>query len=101
MSVSVVAGADLLAAARRVLRLEAEGLLAIEERLDERFVAAVQLIDEARGRVIVSGLGKSGIIARKIAATMTSTGTPAVFLHPVESLHGDLGIVGRDDVAIL
>jgi arabinose-5-phosphate isomerase len=99
--VSAVAGADLLAAGRRVLRLEAEALLAIEGRLDERFLQAVQLIAGARGRVIVSGLGKSGIVARKIAATMTSTGTAAVFLHPVEGLHGDLGIVGRDDVAIL
>jgi arabinose-5-phosphate isomerase len=99
--VSVVAGAELLAAARRVLRLEAEALLALERRLDERFVEAVRLIDSARGRVIVSGLGKSGIVARKIAATMTSTGTPAVFLHPVEGLHGDLGVVGREDVAIL
>jgi arabinose-5-phosphate isomerase len=101
MFVSAVAEADLLAAARRVIRLEAEALLALEPRLDERFLAAVRLIDAARGRVIVSGLGKSGIIARKIAATMTSTGTAASFLHPVEGLHGDLGMVGRDDVAIL
>jgi len=101
MSASVVAAADLLAAARRVIRMEAEALRALEARLDERFLAAVQLIDQAPGRVIVSGLGKSGIIARKIAATMTSTGTPAVFLHPVEGMHGDLGMVGRNDVAIL
>jgi arabinose-5-phosphate isomerase len=98
---SAVAGADLLAAARRVLRVEAEALLSMEQRLDERFLDAVRLVDGAAGRVIVSGLGKSGIVARKIAATMTSTGTPAVFLHPVEGMHGDLGIVGRDDVAIL
>jgi len=101
MSTSAVVAADLLSAARRVLRLEAEAVLALEARLDERFLEAVRLIDQASDRVIVSGLGKSGIIARKIAATMTSTGTPAVFLHPVEGLHGDLGIVGRRDVAIL
>lgn len=93
--------AERLARARRVVRLEAEALLALERRLDDTFLRAVQLILEAPGRVIVSGIGKSGIIGRKIAATLTSTGTPAVFLHPVEGLHGDLGIVGRDDVAIL
>lgn len=86
---------------RRVLRLEAEALRALEDRLDDTFDAAVQLIAGSHGRVIVSGIGKSGIVARKIAATLTSTGTPAIFLHPVEGLHGDLGIVGRDDVAIL
>jgi arabinose-5-phosphate isomerase len=87
--------------ARRVLALEAEGVLEASRRLDAGFVRAVRLLVEARGRVIVSGVGKSGLIARKIAATLTSTGTSAVFLHPVESVHGDLGIVGRDDVAIL
>jgi arabinose-5-phosphate isomerase len=90
-----------LAAGRRVLRLEAEALGALERRLDASFTAAVELVLQAQGRVIVSGVGKSGIIARKIAATLTSTGTPAIFLHPVEGLHGDLGIVGRGDVAIL
>ncbi len=93
--------AERLARARRVVRLEAEALLALERRLDDTFLRAVQLILEAPGRVIVSGIGKSGIIGRKIAATLTSTGTPALFLHPVEGLHGDLGIVGRDDIAIL
>src|SRR3954468_3918682 len=86
---------------RRVLRLEREALQSAEERLDESFVAAVELIHAARGRVIVSGSGKSGLIGRKIAATLTSTGTPAAFLHPSDSLHGDLGIVGSSDVAIL
>ncbi len=94
-------GAQLLAAARRVVRQEAAGVAALESRIDDAFLEAVERIAEASGRVIVSGIGKSGIIARKIAATMTSTGTPAIFLHPVEGLHGDLGIVGRDDVAIL
>lgn len=97
----VRAGDELLAAARRVIRQEADAVAALETRIDECFLAAVQLIGGVQGRVIVSGIGKSGIIARKIAATMTSTGTPAIFLHPVEGLHGDLGIVGRQDVAIL
>jgi arabinose-5-phosphate isomerase len=93
--------AALLDAGRRVLRLEGDALRALERRLDASFADAVRLIHERGGRVIVSGIGKSGIIARKIAATLTSTGTPAIFLHPVEGLHGDLGIVGREDVAIL
>lgn len=86
---------------RRVVRLEREALAAVEERLDESFARAVTMIAEASGRVIVAGVGKSGLIGRKIAATLTSTGTPAHFLHPVESTHGDLGIVGSGDVAIL
>jgi arabinose-5-phosphate isomerase len=93
--------AQLLETARRVLRLEADAVRALESRLDDSFADAVRLILRARGRTVVSGLGKSGIIGRKIAATLTSTGTPAMFVHPVEGLHGDLGIVGRDDVAIL
>lgn len=90
-----------LEAARRVIRQEAHAVAALEERLDARFEQAVQLVLGATGRVIVSGVGKSGIIARKLAATLTSTGTPSAFLHPVEALHGDLGIVGAGDVAIL
>jgi arabinose-5-phosphate isomerase len=92
---------SVVAAGRRVLRMEADALTELENRLGDSFAAAATLILEADGRVIVSGIGKSGIIARKIAATLTSTGTPAIFLHPVEGLHGDLGIVSRDDVAIL
>lgn len=86
---------------RRVLRLEQEALAGVEERLGDSFAAAVTMIAESRGRVIVTGVGKSGLIGRKIAATLTSTGTPAVYLHPVDSAHGDLGIVGSEDVAIL
>lgn len=86
---------------RRVLDIEARALARAARGLDDRFAKAVELLAAARGRVIVSGLGKSGLIARKIAATFTSTGTPATYLHPVDSLHGDLGIVGRDDVAII
>jgi arabinose-5-phosphate isomerase len=86
---------------RRVVRLEREALATVEERLDASFADAVGLIAQSSGRVIVAGVGKSGLIGRKIAATLTSTGTPAYFLHPVESAHGDLGIVGAGDVAIL
>src|SRR2546426_11744149 len=92
---------DLVERGRRVLALEAEAIRQVAERLGPAFTAAVRLLAAAKGRVIVSGVGKSGLIARKIAATFTSTGTPASFLHPVDSLHGDLGIVSRDDVAIL
>lgn len=86
---------------RRVLRMERDALEATEARLGEEFARVVETIAASHGRVIVAGLGKSGLIARKIAATLTSTGTPAAFLHPVESVHGDLGIVGPEDVAIL
>ena len=92
---------ETVARGRRVLRLETDALARTESRLGPSFAAAVALITASTGRVIVAGVGKSGIIGRKIAATMTSTGTPATFLHPVESIHGDLGIVGKDDVGIL
>jgi len=94
-------GKDLLRKARTVLDAESRAIAALSRRIGPEFVEAVKLLAGARGRVIVSGIGKSGIIGRKIAATLTSTGTPASFLHPVEGLHGDLGIVGREDVAIL
>jgi arabinose-5-phosphate isomerase len=93
--------AALVELGRRVIRLEREALEQIECRLDESFARAVEMIATAGGRVIVAGVGKSGLVGRKIAATLTSTGTPATFLHPVESIHGDLGIVGPSDVAIL
>ena len=86
---------------RQILALEAKAIERVAARLGETFARAVDLLAHASGRVIVSGVGKSGLIARKIAATFTSTGTPAAFLHPVDSLHGDLGIVGGNDVAIL
>ena len=92
---------DLVERGRRVLALEAKAIERVAERLGPAFAAAVRLLAGAKGRLIVSGVGKSGIIARKIAATLTSTGSPASFLHAVDSLHGDLGIVGREDVAIL
>jgi len=98
---STDAAARIVERGRRVLRLEQEALGSAVERLGPAFAHAVTLIRESQGRVIVSGIGKSGLIGRKIAATMTSTGTPATFLHPTESVHGDLGIVGEQDVAIL
>lgn len=86
---------------RRVLRAEAEAVAGLADRLGGEFVRAVELLVAARGAVVVSGIGKSGLVARKVAATLTSTGTPAVFLHPVEGLHGDLGIVAPGAVMIL
>jgi arabinose-5-phosphate isomerase len=90
----------LLEEGRRVLRFEAGAVEDVAVRLDSAFVDAVELLYRAPGRVIVTGVGKSGIVARKIAATFTSTGTPATFLHPVDGLHGDLGIVSREDVGV-
>ncbi|MBW2010536.1 MAG: KpsF/GutQ family sugar-phosphate isomerase [Deltaproteobacteria bacterium] len=81
-----------------VLRIEAEGILNLIDRIDDNFVKMVDLIYNSTGRVIVAGIGKSGIIGRKIVATFNSTGTRSIFLHPVEAIHGDLGIVSREDV---
>ncbi|MGE5468932.1 MAG: KpsF/GutQ family sugar-phosphate isomerase [Ignavibacteria bacterium] len=89
-----------IAMAKRVLTIEAEAVTALAERLDADFRAAVELILSSRGRVIVSGIGKSGHIARKIAATMASTGTPAYFVHAAEAVHGDLGMITHEDVVI-
>jgi arabinose-5-phosphate isomerase len=91
----------IVARGRRVLRLEADAIAETERRLGDSFARAVELMHKCEGRVIVAGMGKSGHIARKIAATLTSTGTPATFLHPAESAHGDLGIVGASDIALL
>src|SRR5215211_3067838 len=89
-----------LSIARKVLQTEAAAVLALVERVDEKFGRAVELIRACKGRVIVTGMGKSGIICRKIAATLASTGTPAFFLHPAEAVHGDLGVIQADDVVI-
>ncbi|ABN89952.1 arabinose 5-phosphate isomerase KdsD [Burkholderia pseudomallei] len=89
-----------LALARDVLDIEANAVRALAEQLDGEFVAAVGLLLNCRGRVVVSGIGKSGHIARKIAATLASTGTPAFFVHPAEASHGDLGMVTKDDVFV-
>ena len=92
--------ADILKRAADVLRIESDGLLALVERLDESFLRAVELLGHCRGKVVVTGLGKSGLICRKIAATLASTGTPAFFLHSGDGIHGDLGMVMKGDVIL-
>lgn len=92
---------DFLRTGRRVIATEADALTLLAASLDDSFARAVDTIMGARGRVIVSGMGKSGHIARKIAATLASTGTPAQFVHPAEASHGDLGMVTRNDVALV
>ena len=89
---------DILDEAADVLRIEAEGILKLADRLDESFAEMVETIFNTNGRVIIGGIGKPGIIGRKIVATLNSTGTPSLFLHPVEAMHGDLGIVCQQDV---
>jgi arabinose-5-phosphate isomerase len=90
----------LLATAREVLKIESEGILRLVDKVDDSFAQAVNIIYRSTGRVIITGIGKSGLIGKKIVATLTSTGTQAIFLHPVEGIHGDLGIVTKDDVVI-
>ncbi len=92
--------ADSIQQAKEVLRIEAESISNLIEKIGPSFSEAVGIIYRAKGRVIITGIGKSGLVGKKIAATLTSTGTPAIFLHPVEGLHGDLGIVTRDDVML-
>lgn len=87
-------------AARQVLRIEEEGLAAVRERLGEEFVQAVEIILASPGRLVITGIGKSGIIGQKISATLNSTGTPSFFLHPVEAMHGDLGMLMPGDVVL-
>ena len=89
-----------LSLARKVLHTESAAILALVDRLDERFVRAVHLLCDCKGRVVLTGMGKSGIVCRKIAATLSSTGTAAIFLHPAEAIHGDLGVVRGDDVVV-
>src|SRR5262250_1351493 len=89
-----------LATARRVLQIEADAIAGLIERLDESFERAVEVLFACQGRVVVTGLGKSGLIGRKISATLASTGTPSLFLHAAEALHGDLGMLTADDVLV-
>ncbi len=91
---------DLRRLAERVLRMEAEAILALVPKLDEGFERAVDVLYRCAGRVIVTGMGKSGHVGRKMAATLAATGTPAFFLHPAEGAHGDLGMVARTDVVV-
>jgi len=91
---------DLLDIAKKVLKTEAEAVFALIEKIDSNFEKAVEIIYNSKGRVVVTGMGKSGLVAKKIAATLASTGTPAFFLHPAEASHGDLGMVTSDDVIV-
>lgn len=93
-------GEDAIAFGREVLRLEAEAVAAQVELLDERFARAVELVLGCTGQVVTTGMGKSGIVAQKISATLASTGTPSIYLHPAEAIHGDLGRVGPRDVVL-
>jgi arabinose-5-phosphate isomerase len=92
--------AEILARAKEVLKIEANGILSLTDQLDDNFVKAVELLYDCRGKVVVTGLGKSGIICRKIAATFSSTGTPSFFLHAGDGAHGDLGMIMKDDIVL-
>src|SRR5256884_3553222 len=89
-----------LETARRVLKIEAQAIQDVLARLDISFEKAVDVLFACKGRVVVTGMGKSGLIARKISATLSSTGTPSFFLHPAEALHGDLGMLARGDAML-
>jgi arabinose-5-phosphate isomerase len=91
---------EILEAARKVIQIEADAVEALAARLDERFAKAVEMVLACSGRVVVTGMGKSGLICQKMAATMASTGTPTIFLHPAEGVHGDLGMLMKGDVVI-
>ncbi len=91
---------DSIEQGKRVVRIEAAAVAALEGRIDAQFARAVDLLSKSTGRVVITGMGKSGIIARKIVATMNSTGTPAIFLHPGDAVHGDLGTVQKTDVVV-
>ena len=90
----------ILKRAREVLEVEADGIRSLKDQLDESFVQAVKLLFNCKGKVVVTGLGKSGLICRKIAATLSSTGTPSFFLHAGDGIHGDLGMMMKGDVVL-
>ena len=92
---------DIIKNGKEVIRIEAESIANLNDRIDEEFARAVDIIYQSKGRVVLTGMGKSGLIARKIVATMNSTGTAAIFLHPTDALHGDLGMVRSEDVVII
>lgn len=92
---------EIIQKGKQVVRIEAESIAGLENSINEDFVKAVETIFKSKGRVVLTGMGKSGLIARKIVATLNSTGTPAIFLHPTDALHGDLGMVRKDDVVVL
>lgn len=91
---------EIIDTAKHVLKVEAEAVLALHDRIDERFVTAVDMMLGCKGRVVITGMGKSGLICQKVAATMASTGTPALFLHPAEGIHGDLGMLMKGDLVM-
>ena len=91
---------DIISAGRQILRQEGRALLDAADTLDLSFEKAVRLILRCKGRVVVAGIGKSGLVGRKIASTLASTGTPSIFLHPVDCLHGDLGMVSKGDIIL-
>jgi len=91
---------DIIEEARRVLRVEAQSLLDLAERINENFSQAVELLYQCKGKVVLMGMGKSGLVGRKIASTFASTGTPAFFIHPAEGVNGDFGMLAKEDVII-
>lgn len=92
---------EIIAKGREVIRIEAEAVANLSKSIDENFVKAVEILHQCQGRIVVTGMGKSGLVARKIVATFNSTGAPAIYLHPTDALHGDLGMVRKDDVVII
>ncbi|MGK9475202.1 KpsF/GutQ family sugar-phosphate isomerase [Melioribacter sp. OK-6-Me] len=92
---------QIISKGKEVIKIEGEAVLGLEKSIDDSFVKAVKIILSSKGRVVFTGMGKSGLIARKIVATMNSTGTAAIFMHPTDALHGDLGMVRKDDVVIM
>ncbi len=91
---------EIIAKGREVIRIEAEAVANLSKSINENFVKAVEMLNQCQGRIVVTGMGKSGLVARKIVATFNSTGAPAIYLHPTDALHGDLGMVRKDDVVI-
>jgi len=87
--------------ARQVLKIEAESILELIEKIDDNFIRAVELISKCKGKVVLTGIGKSGLVSKKIASTLASTGTPAIFMHPAEGIHGDLGMLSPKDIIII
>src|SRR5215510_7161969 len=92
---------NILAVAKRTIQMEAKSILTLDSYLDESFESLVKLIAKGQGRIVVSGIGKSAIIAQKIVATLNSTGTPALFMHAADAIHGDLGMVQEDDLVLV
>ena len=92
---------EIIETGKEVIRIEAEAVSNLSSSINDEFVKAIEVMAECKGRVVLTGMGKSGLIARKIVATLNSTGTAAIFLHPTDALHGDLGMVRKDDVVIL